>query len=147
MWRLAFGVFEGQCAGPVLDAAPDNFPCYDMASSLLGDFVADGEVTVHDLGLHIRMLYGSIDMPSSYMRLSNTVAWKYRVAEDCSRRRERQMETSIVKSWTVTCPDSLDTCHYDCSDHPSCMASIAPAHEARLDQGSWWSIPLPERVP
>ena len=43
MWRLAFGVAT-QCDASVVDTAPENFPCYDMASGLSGDFVADGEV-------------------------------------------------------------------------------------------------------
>ena len=96
MWRLAFGV-ASQCDSSVLEAAPDNFPCYDMASSLSGDFVADGEVNVFDLSLQIRMLFGGIDMADSYMRLSDTTLWKYESAADCSRR-DRQMAASITKA-------------------------------------------------
>ena len=114
MWRLAFGVYQGQCDAGVTQDAPDNFPCYDMASSQAvgGDFVADGEVNLFDLSLQIRMLYGGIDIHESYMRISNTQQWKYNSLQDCSRRRERRMAASIVKTWSVSCPNDLSSCYY-----------------------------------
>ena len=39
--------------------APDNFPCYDMASGTFGDFVADGSVNLFDVALLSRMVFGT----------------------------------------------------------------------------------------
>ena len=51
------------------------FPCYDMASGLSGDFVADGEVNLFDLSLQLRMIHGSMDMSSQFMLSSATADW------------------------------------------------------------------------
>ena len=74
MWRLALGV-DQLCDRSVLDAAPVNFACYDMASALEGDFVADGEVNLFDLSLHIRLLFGGMDMASRYLTNQNVIAF------------------------------------------------------------------------
>ena len=65
MWHLSFGVKQ-LCDAEVLQTSP-SFPCYDMASGLNGDFVADGEVNLFDLSLMLRMLYGGVDMASQYL--------------------------------------------------------------------------------
>ena len=52
-WNLAYAVTQ-LCDPLVLADAPFTFPCYDMASAA-GDFVADGEVNILDLGLLLRM--------------------------------------------------------------------------------------------
>ena len=91
----------------MLEKAPDKFACYDMASGLSGDFVADGEVNVFDLSLLLRMLHGGMDMSRYYMRTSDTASWAVRTAQECSRRRE--LLASRLKSWTVECPDRKST--------------------------------------
>ena len=142
MWHLAFGVKQDVCDAAVLQTSP-NFPCYDMASGLSGDFVADGEVNLFDLSLQIRMLFGGgMDMASQYMSSSATAAWQYRSAADCTRRRE--LAATILKSWSVTCPQTIPTdCYYDCVEDAACKVSVAPQLSNTLTEGSWFDITLP----
>ena len=77
MFHLAFGVKQGLCDEDLLAiSSTENFPCYDMASGLYGDFVADGEVNLFDLSLFLRMLYGGTEMAEYYMANSSTTDWK-----------------------------------------------------------------------
>merc|ERR1712185_370533 len=122
MWRLALGV-DQLCDASVRDKAGDRISCYDMASALQGDFVADGEVNLFDLSLHIRLLFGGLDMANRYLTTQSTTEWRYRSQADCPARIRRQARATIGKAWAVSCPAELSSCYYDCNDAFSCRAS------------------------
>eukprot|EP00966_Prymnesium_polylepis_P328901 7384672-Prymnesium_polylepis.1 len=142
MWRLALGV-DSLCDQSVLTVAPTDFACFDMASALYGDFVADGEVNLFDLSLHIRLLFGGMDMASRYLTVQSTTAWAYSTQADCPSQRRRQALATIGKAWSVTCPSELSSCYYDCNEAPECKVSLEPTRVRQHTQGSWMHVPLP----
>ena len=74
MLALGHEVTGSDVADTAATSPEDMLPCYDMASALSGDFVADGEVNLFDLSLQLRMIYGSMDMAEQYMVISDTAA-------------------------------------------------------------------------
>ena len=76
------------------------------------------------------------------MRDTATSEWAVRIAEDCSERRE--LLASIIKSWTVNCPETIPTnCYYDCIEDEACKVSLEPQLIRTLDEGSWFEVPVP----
>ncbi|KAL3918783.1 MAG: hypothetical protein SGPRY_005878 [Prymnesium sp.] len=143
MWQLALGLTH-LCDAEVVGHAPVNVACYDMASGLLGDFWSDGEVNVLDLGLHLRM-HAAMDRSAQYMTTASSAAWAYRAPSDCPARTRRGLRATIDKTWSVSCPNQLEGCHYDCNDSPPCLLSIDPTLLRSHPQGQWHRVELPSR--